>query len=264
MDFLIVTLDNASLRAEAGRTLVEEIGRALQATKTGVILNAVGLDVVRRFLAESGLPEDRVAIGNTGALIHEVAAADLSVDPSVDADLLAQADYAVKHLGAAGFIIDDNSPDLATAFTAAYAGNGIPAASTAAAADTAIESSMLAPILAWGLLDWRPLDQIDAADETWQLGASSMREIQQLHVFSEAGQAAARQTSPEGVLTVLKQITEQAKPLDFAGFTAYHHGGKVNRQDRDFIDDARQRAEAGSQDATALRELARRLQARAT
>jgi ketopantoate reductase len=101
LDFLIVTLDNASLRAEAGRTLVKEIGRAFRATKTGVILNAVGLDVVRWFLAESGLPEDRVAIGNTGALIHEVAAADLPVDTSVDADLLAQADYAVKHLGPA-------------------------------------------------------------------------------------------------------------------------------------------------------------------
>lgn len=55
-------------------------------------------------------------------------------------------------------------------------------------------------------------------------------------------------------------MAQQSKPLDFADFTAYHHGGKVNRQDLDFLDDARQRAEAEGQDATALRELASRLQ----
>jgi hypothetical protein len=260
LDFLIVTLDNASLRAEAGLTLVKEIGRAFRGTNTGVILNAVGIGVLSWFLAESGLSEDQVAMGNTNALIHEVAAADLPVDPSVDADLIAQADYAVKRLGPAGFLIDDSSPQLAEAFTAVYAGNGIPAASTASASETAIGVAILAPILAWGLLDWQSLKGVDATNEAWQLGANSMREIQQLKVFGAAGQAAAEQTTPEGVLQMFRQMTQQATPLDLAAFFAYHHGGKVNRQDLDFVDDARQRAEAEGQDATALRELASRLQ----
>jgi hypothetical protein len=55
---------------------------------------------------------------------------------------------------------------------------------------------------------------------------------------------------------MFRQTTKQAKPLDFAVFTAYHHGGKVNRQDLGFIDEAGQRAEGERQDATALRELA--------
>jgi hypothetical protein len=80
----------------------------------------------------------------------------------------------------------------------------------------------------------------------------------------EAGQAAARQATSGSVLQTLQQLTELAKPLDSAGFTAYHHGGKVNQQDLDFIDDARRRAEAGGQDATALRELAGRLKSRAS
>jgi hypothetical protein len=259
LDFLIVTLDNAALHAEAGLTLIKEIGRAFRDTNTGVVLNAVGIEIRSWFLAESGLSEDQVAMGNTGALIHEVAAANLPIDPSVDADLLAQADYAVKHLGPAGFIIDDNSPKLAEAFTAAYSGNGIPAASTASAAETAIGTATLALILAWGLLDWRSLDDVEPTDETWQLGANSMREIQQLSVFGAAGRAAAEQTTPESVLQMLRQLTRLSTPLDFAGFTAYHHGGKVNRQDVDFVDDARRRAEAEGQDAAALRELLNRL-----
>ena len=119
---------------------------------------------------------------------------------------------------------------------------------------------MLAPILAWGLLHWQSLDSVDATDETWQLGTNSMREIQQLRVFGSAGQAAAEQTTSESVLQALRQLTEQAKPLDFARFTAYHHGGKVNRQDLDFIVNALQRAKADGQEAAALRELADRLE----
>jgi len=260
LDFVIVTLDNASLRAEAGITLTKAIGHAFRGTNTGVILNAVGIEVVPWFIEQSGLSKEQVVVGNTGALIHEVAAANLPVDASVDEDLLAQADYAVKRMGPQGFIIDDNSPALATAFTAAYAGQGTPSAGVASSAETAVGTAMLAPILAWGLLDWQFLDTVDAANETWKLGVDSMREIQKLHVFGTAGQAAAEQTTPENVLQALRQMTELAKPLDFAGFTAYHHGGKVNQQDLDFIHDARQRVQAEGQDVTALSELASRLE----
>ncbi|SNY38462.1 2-dehydropantoate 2-reductase N-terminal domain-containing protein [Paractinoplanes atraurantiacus] len=258
-DFLIVTLDNASLRAEAGLKLVKEIGRAFRGTNTGVILGAVGIGVRSWFIAESGLSEEQVAMGNTGALIHEVAAAGLPVDPSVDADLLAQADYAFKHLGPAGFTIDDSSPKLAEAFTAAYSGNGIPAAAIMPAAEMAIGVAILTPILAWELLGWQPLDTIDASHEAWQLGVAATREIQRLSVFGPTGQAAAEQTTPEGLLEMFRQLTQLSKPLDFAAFNAYHHGGKVHQQDLDFLDDARSRADAEGTDVPALRELISRL-----
>ncbi|MHA7279849.1 ketopantoate reductase family protein [Arthrobacter sp. MDT2-2] len=259
LDVLIVTLDNASLQTEAGLTLTKEIGRAFHGTKTGVVLNAVGIEVISWFLSQSGLSEEQVTMGNTNALVHEVGAANLPADPSVDADLLAQADYAVKHLGPERFLIDDSSPNFAKTFAALYTANGIPV-KIESGAESAIGFSMLAPTLAWGLLNWRSPDEIDPTDETWQLGANSMREIQQLNVFGAAGKAAAAQTTPEGVLQMFRHMAQQSRPLDFADFTAYHHGGKVNRQDLDFIDDARQRAEAEGQDATALRELARRFQ----
>ena len=260
LDFLIVTLDNASLHAEAGLTLIKEIGRAYRGTNTGVILNAVGIEVRAWFLTESGLSEDQVAMSNTLALVHEVDAANLPIDPSIDAGLIAQADYAVKHTRPAGFVIADNAPELADAFTAVYTGNGIPAAITAPAAELAAGVAVIVPTLAWGLLDWQDPDDIDVTNEAWQLGVAAMREMQQLTVFGAAGRAAAERTTPEGVLQAFQESNQQYKPLDYAGFTAYHHGGKVNRQDLDLIDDARQRVEAEGQDATALRELTNRLQ----
>lgn len=258
-DFLIVTLDTASLKAEAGLTLIKEIGRAFRGTNTGVILNAVGIEVRSWFIAESGLADDQVAMANTGGLIHEVSAANLPVDPSVNEELLTKADYAFKHLGPAGFSIDDSAPKLAEVFAAVYSGNGVPAAEIAPAAAQAIGVSGMAPTLAWGLLGWRSLDEVDASDEIWQLGVNAMREIQRLSALGPAGQAAAEQTTPEGVLEMFRQMTQLAKPLDFPAFNAYHHGGKVNPQDRAFIDDARQRGEAEGADVPALRQLSYRL-----
>lgn len=258
-DYLFVTLDTAALRAEAGMGLVKEIGRAMNGTNTGVILAAVGIEVREWFITESGLPAEQVIMGSTGALIHEVAAANLPVDPSVDADLLAQADYAVKHLGPAGFFIYDSSPHLAEAFAAVYSGDGIHPAVIAAESEMAVGVAVLAPILAWGLLGYQSLDGVDASNEVWQLGANTTREIQQLSIFGTAGQAAAEQTTPESVLAMFQGMTEGSKPLEFAAFNAYHHGGKVLEQDLDMLDDARQRAEAEGHDTPALRELITRL-----
>ncbi|MFJ7242412.1 hypothetical protein ACIQWB_35540 [Streptomyces olivaceus] len=160
----------------------------------------------------------------------------------------------------AGFLIDDSAPKLAEAFIAVYSGNGIPAAEIAPAYTLAVGVAAMAPTLAHGLLDWRPLDEIDPADPTWRLGVESMREIQRLAAFGPAGQAAAEQATPERVLEMFRQLAHVAKPLDFTAFDAYRHGGKVNRQDLDYLDDARRLADAEGRDAPALRELISRLQ----
>lgn len=53
-------------------------------------------------------------MGGTGALIHEVAAAGLPVDPTVDQGLLVQADYAVRQGMCAGVTVhaDDEGAGL--------------------------------------------------------------------------------------------------------------------------------------------------------
>jgi hypothetical protein len=260
-DFVIVTLDGAALRTEAGLTLVNEIGRAFRGTGTGVILAAVGIGVQPWFVQQSGLSSDQVAMGSTGALIHEVTAAALPVDPAVDEKLLGQADYGYRLLSPAGFTVDDSSPQLATAFTALFTGEGVPAAVSTPADATAVGPAMLAPILAWGLLDWRPLDQVDPAHPIWQLGVESMREIQRLSVLGPAGKQAADQTDATAALETFRHLAQASRPLNFAAFNAYHHGGKVNKQDLEFLEQARQLAAADGADTPALDALIERLTA---
>ncbi|MEU2358927.1 hypothetical protein ABZ599_39300 [Streptomyces misionensis] len=126
-----------------------------------MILAVVGIGVRSWFIEQSGLSEDQVLLGITNTFIHEVSAANLPVDPAVDAELLSQADYAYRHLGPAGFIIDDSVPELAEKFAKIYSGQGVPAATVSPAEEVAVGVAILAPLLAWGLLDWKPLTDIE-------------------------------------------------------------------------------------------------------
>lgn len=108
-------------------------------------------------------------------------------------------------------------------------GEGVPAAVSMPAGQLALAAALLARMLAWSLLGWRPLQEIDLDDETWQVGVESTREIQRLSVFGEAGRAAAEETDAASVTGFLRQQAQDCMPIDLAAFYAYHRGGKVNR-----------------------------------
>ncbi|MGW7094700.1 hypothetical protein [Streptomyces sp. NPDC054874] len=73
------------------------------------------------------------------------------------------------------------------------------------------------------MLKWWPLQEIDLAEETWQVGVNSMREVLRLSVFGETGQAAAEQT---GALAFLRQQAQDCPPVNLAAFNTSHPGGK--------------------------------------
>ena len=252
-DLVVVTLDTAAMRAEAGVQLVKELGAALRDTDTVVVLATVGLGVRPWFVEQSGMDEARVAIGSTALLIHEVARAGLPIAPTVDRQLLESSDYGFRHLTSAAFMVDDSSPRAAEIVADLYAKPEAPGAVTVPADQMAVGVAGLAPILAWGLLGWRDLaTEVDPADPTWRLGVDAMQEIQRLPQFGRAGQEAADGSSAAGVLESFSAMAGISEPLDFAAFNAYHHGGKVNQQDRDLLDHARLLARAEGLDTPAL------------
>lgn len=258
-DIVIVTLDGAALHAEAGLHLVDHIGRAYRGTRTGVVLATGGIGMRGWFVQQSGLAREQVAMGSAAALIHEVPAAGLPSDPAVDQELLASADYAYRHQSPAGFVVDDSAPEVTEALLTVYSGDGVPAAASVPADQLAVGVANLAPILAWGLLGWRPLEDVEASDPTWQLAVDAMHEIQRLPVFGAAGRAAAEQTQPATVLESFRQTAQAVRPLGYAAFNAYHHGDKVNRQDLDILEQARHLAAADRVATPALDALIERL-----
>ncbi|EFC85762.1 2-dehydropantoate 2-reductase N-terminal domain-containing protein [Parafrankia sp. EUN1f] len=258
-DFVVVTLDGASLSADAGRTLTREIGRAFRGTSTGVILGSIGLDIRSWFLEQSGLAETQVTQGTTGSLIYEVPRAKIPWHPGVKADLLAKADYGYQPLSPAAFVVDDSAPQVAADFAALFGVNGAGKCATLTQEEFGLQFAAFPVIAAWELLDWPSLADLDHTNPTWQLGVEAMGEIQRLSIFGPSGPGASRQTTPENVLALFQQMETGVLPLDFAAFNAYHHGGKVNNQDHAFLRDALNRGELEGAQMPALRALVARL-----
>lgn len=237
-DFVFVSLDGASLQAEAGQKVVEEIGRAFRGTATGVILASVGFGLRQWFIERSGLAGSQVTNGNIASFVYEAQAVTLPVHPGVKPDLLARADYGYRHFSPAGFMLDRSAPQVAEAFAALYERNGVVGCNIVPVDDYAITVTMFGPVLAWKELGWPDMRDIDPSDETWRRGVEAMREMQQLDLFGEAGIQSSKKVDPEAVLTMFQQVEEASLPFDHTAFFRYHHGGKLGAQQRKSIEDA--------------------------
>jgi hypothetical protein len=259
-DFVLITLDGAALRAEAGQRLVEQIGRAFRGTKTAIIIGSVGIDLRSWFLKVSGLAETQVNKGVLGNLIYEVGPATIPLHPGVKPELLVKADYGYRHFTPAGFHVDLSAPQVAHAFAALYNRCGVSECTVVPVEEFKLWITYFAGLAAWELLDWCVTADIDPADETWQLGTEAMREFQRLPIYGETGLAASEQTNAEANLEFFRQQEEGTLPLDLAAFYRYHHGGKVNGQDHQLLREALNLGEAKGAQISALRTLVARLE----
>lgn len=259
-DFVVITLDGAALRAEAGEWLVEQIGRAFRDTKTAIILGSVGIDLRTWFLERSGLAETQVIKGVLGNLIYEVGPATIPLHPGVKPDLLAKADYGYRHFTPAGFHVDLSVPHVAHTFAALYNRCGVSECTVVPVEEFNLWAAYFAGLAAWELLDWCVTADIDPADETWQLGTDALREFQRLPIYGQTGLDASEQTTAETLLEFFRQQEVGTLPLDLAAFYRYHHGGKVNGQDHQLLREALEIGEAKDAEVSALRTLVARLE----
>ena len=254
-DFLVITLDGAALRAEAGQRLVEEIGRALRNTNTKVILGSVGIDLRSWFLERSGLAETQVTKGVLGNLIYEIGPATIPLHPGVDPDLLTKADYGYRHFTPAGFHVDLSAPQVGHEFATLYNRCGVSECGVVPVNEFKVWITYFAALAGWELLGWPVTADIDPTDETWRLGTEAMCEFQRLSIFGQTGLAASEKTNAGTLLEFFREQETGTLPLDLAAFYRYHHGGKVNGQDHQILSEALALGEAESADMPALRRL---------
>ena len=86
-----------------------------------------------------------------------------------------------------------------------------------------------------------------------------MKEIQNLSISGETGRRAAEATTEAGLVQDLTAWEQQMLPLDLQQFNRFHHGRKVNAQDRAVLAACLAAGRDESKDMTALRELLRRV-----
>ncbi|WP_020123725.1 hypothetical protein [Streptomyces canus] len=257
-EFVVITLDGAALRAEAGEKLVDEVGRAFRNTPTRVILFSVGIGLRSWFLKRSALADTQVTAGGTGLHVHEAQCVTLPPHAGVNAGLLAEADYAYRRRPLPhDFIVTDSAPQEAHDFAALWDGNSL--SKCAITPTEAYELSLHhCSRMACELLDWPSVADVDPDDETW-LGIEARREVLRLSVYGPTGRTAGAQITAEGIPRCFGQWEHDMLPLNLPEFNRYHHGGKMNRQDRRLIQDVLGYGEAEGAEMPALHALIARL-----
>jgi hypothetical protein len=260
-DWIVIALDAVALRSPVGRDLVETIGKAARGTDTKVILGAFFLNSVRWFLEVSGLSPEQVTNGLFSVQAYAPKAVTLPVHNSTDPVRLAKADVAYIHCFDYGFVVDDSAPAVANGFAELYGTSGVSRCVIKPAVQYAAElNPFFAVFAACEILDWPNLVDIDETTELWHLTVAAVKDIQRLSIHGDLGQQAAGGTTESNLAAALAGWEKAALPLNLQAFNRYHHGGKVNAQDRQHLRDCIALGAAEGHDMVALKELLERVE----
>lgn len=259
-DYIVITLDGAALRNEVGQSLVKTIGEAVRGTKTKVILGTVFINLRPWFLLTSGLESEQVVSGQLVIHIYPTSALTLPVHPPTDERLIAQADQAYTDCLGAGLTLDDSSPVAAKDFAELWNASGVSTCSVVSHEELSLQSTALFPVLAvCELLGWPSFQDFDSTRPLWSLAVAAVKEIQTLSVQGKPGQQAAEATTEAGIAQLFAGI-EKVMPLDWQAFNRYHHGSKVNAQDRELLRACITSGEAEGKSMSAVKELLKRVE----
>ena len=262
-DYIIVTLDGASLQNEVGQSLVRTIGEAARRTNAKVILGSVFFNLRPWFLQTSGLSDQQVINGYLLIHAYPTKAVTLPIHAPVDPNLIAKADLAYTDCLGRGFILDDSSPAVANDFAEIYNASGVSHCTVSNSLENALFfNPMFAVLAACELIDWPSFQDVSSNGELWNLAVAAVKEIQGLSIYGEPGQQAAKETTEAGLATTLVAWEKQMLPFDMQSFNRFHHGIKVNAQDRKHLRACLSYGEAEGKPMSALKELLRRVESR--
>lgn len=260
-DYAVITLDGAALRDPSGIVMVEEIGRAARDKGTRIILGAIGMRLRDWFIETAGISADSIVNSSLGIQCYSPAAVTLPLHAPTNPDLLRQADLAYRHCWPFGILVDDSAPTVAEGFAALYSANGESKCVIRPSTEFSVRLPTYFPMMAaLELMDWPQAHEIDPSAAEWILGTQAAREIQGLKINGHLGQQVKRETTPEALAEQWRVWEQDMLPLDLQEFNRYHHGGKVNRQDRQLLADCVRLGEAEGSPMDALKKLLASLQ----
>ncbi|KAM0743569.1 hypothetical protein ACQRIT_001828 [Beauveria bassiana] len=263
-DFIVVTLDGATLKTETGQDLVRILGETASQTDTKVILGSVSVGILSWFLNLSGLRSNQVING-----LFTVVAFPTTATPIVESskdnaaiERITEADQAYCDRFGYGMLVDDAAPAVADAFAELYNASGKSRCVIRTVQDLQLFiNPIFVALLAFDLLQWPKMKDLDTQGEVWTLATKGTQEVQKLHVHGDAGQQAASILTGTG-LAEMHYKAEDVLPFDYQVFNRYHHGEKVNAQDVKHLQECVRLGEVQQLTMSNVKELLRRFTVR--
>ncbi|KAI1483172.1 hypothetical protein F4774DRAFT_368433 [Daldinia eschscholtzii] len=259
-DYIIITLDGASLRNKTGLDLVKTIGNAARGTDTKIVLGTIFFDVRVWFLRVSGLADEQVTSGHLDIHAYSTKVVTLQLEAPTDPKLIEKADFAYTDKLDDGFTIDDSSPTVANGFAKIFNASGISCCAVKPALECAVAINPMFPIFAaCELMDWPKFKDI-GDQKLWSLIVASVREIQELDIHGKLGKKLARTTTEAGLATSLAAWEKHMLPLNLQAFNRFHHSEKLRAQGREHLQACLSTGAAEGKPMSALKDLLRRVQ----
>lgn len=262
-DFILVTLDGAVSRTPEASATLRAIGAAIRNSTTTLIFGGVGVGLREHYLDTTGLPSERVLNGVLGLLSYQVARAEMPIIPPTQPELISKAYMAyVQFPNQVGFALEGSNAAAAKSFAEIYNRCSVSKCSVANKKMLDIMGNLPFAMFAVSeLAGWPGLETLAKNKELWSLNCKAQAEVLGLSRFGWMGKLMRLVMTEKMHLKLWKKVEKDSLPMDFQAFNRFHHGGKVQPQDIEIMQNCVAIGEREGKAMSALKEVLARLEA---
>lgn len=259
-DYVLLTLDGATCRSDQGVRTIQAIGEALAGNTTRLMINAVGIGLYEHIRQTTGLPDERILQGTMGTFAYQINQPGAPHPEGIEASLYRQADIAYLNFpDSMDFVVANKPKRAANEFMQLFNRCGVAKCKVVPAAMlTMFSNSFFTLTTASEINDWQGTESLIADSELWHLCCQSKREILGLRQHGIPGKIMAMLMSDSRQANMLRQSDKQAAPMGLTAFNRFHHGGKVQQQDIQIMENCLAAGEEQGRAMDATRELLQR------
>ncbi|EMD59093.1 hypothetical protein GGP41_000429 [Bipolaris sorokiniana] len=256
--FIFDTLDGHTARSESGIATIRSVGDLLkepQNANSFVVFDAVGLDIEEHYATTLGIARNRLLLASS--LLAHQSTPQIPIPETANKALVSKANvlYSTPSPGAV-LVVFNTQPSLTKKLEAFYDVNGKQGIRRAPGflAPYSIPLIML-QLVTWNIDGFGPFEQFRANTELWDLMLRAQTEILTLPRFGWTGWLLSFVVGGWAAIQMHAPVEVNARPLDYPKFNAFHHGGKVAKQDRRMLEDVLSEGEKSGRKMPALKEI---------
>ncbi|KAH7413790.1 hypothetical protein DE146DRAFT_626915 [Phaeosphaeria sp. MPI-PUGE-AT-0046c] len=259
--FIFDTLDGNTARSESGVATIASVGNLLnepQNVSSFLLFDAIGLDIDEHYARTARIPVSRLIL--VMSLLAHQPTPQISVPTTASKDLVEKADmFYVDSMSGVGLIVPNSQPKLIDTLEAIYNVNGkfkikrIPAIFS-----PIVVSLAMLHLVVWNIDGFKPFPELRKNTELWGLMMRAQTEILRLPRYGWTGWILSLVMGSWATMQMNMPAVEGAKPMQYHEFNAFHHGGKVAKQDRRILEEILIEGEKAGKKMGGLGEVVRR------
>jgi hypothetical protein len=235
---ILDTMDGFTARSEGGMSTLKSVGELIyNHPTTFVAYSAIGLDMTDHYVNTMGI--QRVRLTLVGSMLAHQPTKSIPLPESADANLAAQADILYSYnRGNYGLIVFNSQAKLTKALGEVYSKHEKLRIQTVpgfvGSSGTLLGTLQL---ISWGIDGFQPFEHFRNNKGLWNLMLQAQREILTLSRFGLMGWLLSWLIGSWATVKMIVGPIDSALPLHYHIFNAFHHGGKVIKQDLKVLED---------------------------